>query len=189
MSPIPEVDDDLLSFAAYAPRLPRQGVFAPSPAPASTRSSYTDRSRAVSTTPLPSRFEAETLTTEFMQHVETLPQQAYGMAANSFAQLCQMVYPTPQKALPSMPITSISMARFHVFLAMATGMKLRIKDSPESTNALLDTCYDLAMQQTTASTFWQEEGGVEAAQLLAIFASVRKIPNLDLAPLQHSFTW
>jgi hypothetical protein len=83
----------------------------------------------------------------------------------------------------------MSMARFHVFLAMATGMKLRIKDSPESTNALLDTCYDLAMQQTSASTFWQEEGGAEAAQLLAIFAGIRKTPNLDLTPLQHSFTW
>jgi hypothetical protein len=81
------------------------------------------------------------------------------------------------------------MARFHVFLAMATGMKLRIKDSPESTNALLDTCYDLAMQQTSASTFWQEEGGAEAAQLLAIFAGIRKTPNLDPTPLQHSFTW
>lgn len=189
MSPIPEVDDDLLPFAATAPRLPRQGVFAPSPAPASTRSSYTDRSRAVSTTPLPSRFEAETLTTEFMQHIEMHSPQAYGMPASSFAQLCEMVYPNPQKASPSILMASMSMARFHVFLAMATGMKLRIKDSPESTNALLDTCYDLAMQQTTASTFWQEDGGVEAAQLLAIFAGVRKTPSLDPTPLQHSFSW
>lgn len=189
MSPIPEVDDDLLPFAASAPRLPRQGVFAPSPAPASTRSSYTDRSRAVSTTPLPSRFEAETLTTEFMQHVEAHSPQAYGMPASSFAQLCEMVYPNAQKASPSILMASISMARFHVFLAMATGMKLRIKDSPESTNALLDTCYDLAMQQITASTFWQEEGGVEAAQLLAIFASIRKTPSLVPTPLQHSFSW
>ena len=189
MSPIAEVDDDLLPFAASAPRLPRTGVFAPSPAPASTRSSYTDRSRAVSTTPLPSRFEAETLTTELMQHVESNALQAYGMTADAFAQLCEMVYPNPQKASPSVPVASMSMARFHVFLAMATGMKLRIKGSPESTNALLDTCYDLAMQQTTASTFWQEDGGVEAAQLLAIFAGICKTPNPDPGPLHHSFTW
>lgn len=187
MSPIPEVDDDLLSFAT-APRLPRQGIFAPSPAPASTHSSYTDRSRAVSTTPLPSRFEAETLTAEFMQHVEA-HSPAYGMAPTTFAQLCEMVYPNSQKALSPMRIVSMSMARFHVFLAMATGMKLRIKDSPESTNALLDTCYDLALQQTSVSTFWQEDGGVEAAQLLAIFASIRKTSSLDPTPLQHSFTW
>jgi hypothetical protein len=189
MSPIPEVDDDLMPFAASAPRLPRHGVFAPSPAPPSTHSSYTDRSRAVSTTPLPSRFEAETLTTEFMQHIEANAPQAYGMAASSFAQLCEMVYPNPQKASPSIPVASMSMARFHVFMAMATGMKLRIKDSPESTNALLDTCYDLAMQQATGSTFWQENGGVEAAQMLVIFASIRKTPNRDPTPLQHSFTW
>ncbi|KAF2627203.1 hypothetical protein BU25DRAFT_393921 [Macroventuria anomochaeta] len=189
MSPIPEVDDDLLSFAASAPRLPRQGVFAPSPAPALTGSNYSDRSRAFSTIPLPSLFEADTLTTEFMQHVEAHSPQAYGMTASSFAQLCEMVYPNTQKASPSMPVASMSMARFHVFLAMAIGMKLRIKDSPESTNALLDTCYDLAMQQTSASTFWQEDGGVEAVQLLAIFAGIRKTPNHDPTPLQHSFTW
>lgn len=189
MSPIPEVDGDLLPFAASAPHLPRQGVFAPSPAPASTRSSYTDRSRAVSTTPLPSRFEAETLTAEFMQHIETHSPQAYGMPASSFAQLCEMVYPNPQQLSPSIPLASVSMAKFHVFLAMATGMKLRIKNSPESTNALLDTCYDLAMQQTTSSTFWQEDGGMEAVQLLAVFAGIRKIPNLEPTPLQHSFSW
>ena len=188
MSPIPEVDDDLLPFAA-APRLPRQGVFAPSPAPASTRSSYTDRSRAVSTTPLPSRFEAETLTSEFIQHVEAHAPQAYGMTPSLFGQLCEMVYPSPQTASSPIPVASMSMARFHVFLAMATGMKLRINDSPESTNALLDTCYELAMQQTFTSKFWQEDGGVEAAQLLAIFASIRKTTSVDPTPLQHSFTW
>jgi hypothetical protein len=124
-----------------------------------------------------------------MQHIEANAPQAYGMAASSFAQLCEMVYPNPQKASPSIPVASMSMARFHVFMAMATGMKLRIKDSPESTNALLDTCYDLAMQQATGSTFWQENGGVEAAQMLVIFASIRKTPNRDPTPLQHSFTW
>lgn len=188
MSPIAEVDDDLMPFVA-APHLPRQGVFAPSPAPASTLSSYTDRSRAASTVPLPSRFEAETLTTEFMQHVETHSPDAYGMAPSLFAQLCETVYPNPQKTSSSMPVTSISMARFHVFLAMATGMKLRIKDSPESTNTLLDTCYELAMQQISVPTFWQEDGGVEAAQLLTIFAGIRKTPNIEPTPLQHSFTW
>jgi hypothetical protein len=83
----------------------------------------------------------------------------------------------------------MSMARFHVFLGMATGMKLRIKDKPENTNALLDTCYDLAMQQTSNSTFWQEEGGVEATQLLAIFAGICKTPSVEPTPLQHSFSW
>lgn len=189
MSPIPEAEGDLLLFAMAAPHLPRQGVFAPSPAPASTRSSYTDRSRAVSTTPLPSRFEAETLTTEFMHHVETVSPHAYGLASDSFAQLCEMVYSNSQTSSLSNLCVSMSMARFHVFLGMATGMKLRIKDKPENTNALLDTCYDLAMQQTSNSTFWQEEGGVEATQLLAIFAGICKTPSVEPTPLQHSFSW
>ena len=120
LSAVPELDDDLMPFAASAPRLPRHGVFAPSPAPASTHSSYTDRSRAVSTVPLPSRFEAETLTAEFIQYVESHAPQAYAMDAGSFAQLCEMVYPKSQKASPSSPLPSLSMARFHVFAVNAT---------------------------------------------------------------------
>ena len=192
MSPIPEVESDLLPLAP-APRLPRLGIFAAtnagSPAPASSRSSYTDRSRAISTTPMPSRFEAETLTTEFLQYIESLPSHTYTMSPSIFGQFCEMVYPNPQGASPAAFGSSIAMARFHVFLAMATSMKLRIKDSPESTNALLDTCYDLAMQQASFSTFWQEDGGVEAAQLLSIFASIRKSPIAEQRPLQSSFTW
>jgi hypothetical protein len=83
----------------------------------------------------------------------------------------------------------MSMARFHVFLAMAIAMKVRIKDAPENTNALLDTCYELAMQQTSSSTFWQETGGAEAAQLLSLFASIRKPSTEEPRPLQQSFSW
>jgi hypothetical protein len=81
------------------------------------------------------------------------------------------------------------MARFHVFFAMAIAMKVRIRDSPENTNALLDTCYELAMQQTGPSTFWQEQGGFEATQLLAIFASLRRVMVEEPRPLQQSFSW
>jgi cob(I)alamin adenosyltransferase len=81
------------------------------------------------------------------------------------------------------------MARFHVFLAMAIAMKLRIREAPEQTNALLDTCYELAMQQAGSSTFWAEQGGVEAAQLLAVFAAVRKVEREVVRPLVQSFSW
>ncbi|KAH7069059.1 hypothetical protein BKA63DRAFT_580918 [Paraphoma chrysanthemicola] len=193
MSPIPEVEDDLLPLAP-APRLPRQGIFAPShaesPTPGSSRSSFTDRSRALATTPLPSRFEAETLTTEFVQYVESLQYQAYNMSPQLFARLCENVYPNPQRASSATEMSvSIPMARFHVFLAMAIAMKLRIRESPEMTNALLDTCYELAMQQTSVSTFWQENGGVEAAQLLSIFATIRRTTSSEPRPLQQSFSW
>jgi hypothetical protein len=192
MSPIPEVENDLLPLAP-APRLPRLGIFAAtnagSPAPASSRSSYTDRSRAISTTPMPSRFEAETLTTEFFQYTKSLPAQAYCLSPSVFGHFCEMVYPNAQGTSPVALAGSIAMARFHVFLAMATSMKLRIRDSPENTNTLLDTCYDLAMQQASLSTFWQEDGAIEAAQLLSIFASIRKTQMADLRPLQQSFSW
>jgi hypothetical protein len=74
-------------------------------------------------------------------------------------------------------------------MAMAIGMKFRIKDAPENTNALLDTCYDLAMQQASSAPFWQENGGIEATQLLTIFASIRKEPSFAPKPLQASFSW
>jgi hypothetical protein len=194
MSPIPEVEDDLLPLAP-APRLPRQGIFAAShaesPTPGSSRSSFTDRSRALATTPLPSRFEAETLTTEFVQYIESLQYRAYNISPPLFSRLCENVYPNPQRATSGVEMSvSIPMARFHVFMAMAVAMKLRIRESPENTNALLDTCYELAMQQATTSTFWQDHGGVEAAQLLAVFASIRKIaPQDEPRPLQQSFSW
>lgn len=194
MSPIPEVDDDLLPLAP-APRLPRQGVFAArqadSPGPCSSRSSFTDRSRALATTPLPSRFEAETLTNEFIRHLDSLDYKAYSISPLLFARFCEAVYPNPQPTSAVEITASMAMARFHVFLAMAIAMKVRIKDAPENTNALLETCYELAMQQaSSSSTFWQEYGGMEAAQLLALFASLRKpVSGDEPRSLHHSFSW
>ncbi|KAI8942618.1 hypothetical protein NX059_000671 [Plenodomus lindquistii] len=192
MSPIPEVEDDILPLAP-APRLPRQGIFAArhteSPGPTSSRSSFTDRSRALATTPIPSRFEAETLTSEFVHYVESLEYGSYSISPSLFSQFCETVYPNIQRTVAIEMPASPSMARFHVFLAMAVAMKVRIKDSPEPTNALMDTCYELAMQQASTSTFWQEFGGVEAAQLLLIFSAIRKAGPTDPKPLQQSFSW
>jgi hypothetical protein len=191
MSPIPEVEDDLLPLAPV-PHLPRQGIFAAhaeSPTPGSSRSSFTDRSRALATTPLPSRFEAETLTTEFIQYIESLQYRAYNVSSPLFSRFCENVYPNPQHSTATVDLSvSIPMARFHVFLAMATAMKIRIRSSPESTNALMNTCYELAIQQAISPTFWQERGAPEAAQLLAVFASIRKI-STEPRPPQQSFTW
>ncbi|KAF5845038.1 hypothetical protein GGP41_001183 [Bipolaris sorokiniana] len=192
MSPIPEIEDDLLPLAP-APRLPRQGIFAArraeSPGPSSSRSSYTDRSRALATTPLPSRFEAETLTNEFIRHLESLDYKAYSLSPLLFARFCEAVYPNAQPSSAVELSVSMAMARFHVFLAMAIAMKVRIRDAPEHTNALLETCYELAMQQTGSSTFWQEAGAMEAAQLLALFAALRKSGGGEEGGLRHSFSW
>ncbi|KAJ4301816.1 hypothetical protein N0V90_003910 [Kalmusia sp. IMI 367209] len=187
-----EDEPDVLPLAP-APRLPRPGLFAAhteSPPPGSSRSSFTDRSRALTTTPFPSRFEAETLTSEFVQHLESSEQKMYSVTPGLFSRLCESVYPDPKKRGVALDIpVSTQMARFHVFMAMAIGMKMRIKDSPENTNSLLDTCYDLAMQQAASAPFWQESGGIEAVQLLSIFASIRKEPQFDPKPLQPSMSW
>lgn len=193
-----EDETDVLPLAP-APHLPRRGLFAAhteSPPPgSSSRSSFTDRSRALTTTPFPSRFEAETLTAEFIAHLERAADHAklYAVSPGLFSRFCESVYPDPKKrggnaATVDIPV-STPMARFHVFMAMAIGMKMRIKDSPEQTNSLLDTCYDLAMQQAAAAPFWQESGGVEAAQLLGLFASIRKEPTFAPKPLTPSMSW
>ncbi|KAF2108052.1 hypothetical protein BDV96DRAFT_693002 [Lophiotrema nucula] len=193
-SPFPDLESDVdMLPLGPAPRLPRQGIFAPateSPPPGQPRPSFTDQSRALSSSPpWPSRFEAETLTTDFVQHLESFEHKPYAISPVLFAQLCEFVYPDPKgNNAPAIAI-STRMARFHVFLAMAIGMKVRIRNSPEPTNALLDRCYELAMQQASTSTFWQEKGGVEAAQLLTVFALLKKDPVFDPKPLQPSFTW
>lgn len=187
-----EDETDVLPLAP-APRLPRPGLFAgntESPPPGSSRSSFTDRSRALTTTPFPSRFEAETLTSEFVQYLESTEVRMYPISPGLFSRFCESVYPDPKKRGVSVEIpVSTQMARFHVFMAMAIGMKLRIRDSPENTNSLLDTCYDLAMQQVASPPFWQESGGIEATQLLSIFASIRREAHLGVKPLQPSMSW
>ncbi|KAF2750148.1 hypothetical protein M011DRAFT_464933 [Sporormia fimetaria CBS 119925] len=150
-----------------------------------------EHSSSAGAQPLPSRFEAETLTTEFVQYIESIEgQKPYGLSPSVFGRICETVYPSSRarSASVDMPV-SVPMARFHVFLTMAIGMKHRLKDSAEVTNALLDRCYELAMQQTASSTFWQEPGGVEAAQLLSIFASFKNEVPFEPRQLQPSFTW
>lgn len=186
-----EASEDLQPLAPI-PRLPRQGIFSPrgeSPIgrPAST---FTDRSRAMDAIPLPSRFEAETLTTEFVHFIDSIPgPKPYSISPAIFAKFCDAVYPEPGSRSSSVDNSlSQKVVRFHVFMAMAIGMKVRIRDSPETTNSLLDRCYELAMQQMSSAVFWQEQGAIEAAQLLSIFASIRKDAP-EPKPLQHAFSW
>jgi hypothetical protein len=197
VSPYPGRDEDVdMMPIGPVPRLPRQGIFSaqtesPSPGPSRATPGFTDRSRAHGVLPLPSRFEAETLTTEFVQHLDSIEgPKPYSITPAFFGKLCETVYPDPKARSSSSDVSfSIPMARFHVFLSMAIGMKIRIKDSTEKTNALLDRCYELAMQQASAAIFWQESGGFEAAQLLSIFAAIQKEPNFQPKPLQPSFSW
>jgi hypothetical protein len=131
------------------------------------------------------------LTAEFVEYLESLgDSKPYTLSPAIFARFCETVYPDPHNGPTSVDTSfSVAMARFHVFLAMAIGMKVRIKDSAEVTNALLDRCYELAMQQASTSVFWQEPGGIEASQLLSILGSLRKETTPEPRPLQASFSW
>lgn len=139
--------------------------------------------------PYPSRFEAETLTSEFLQYLSNFEDDSkpYSLSPSTFNYFCETVYPNLHEPSVDQSV-STAMARFHVFMAMAIGMKVRIKDSSEPTNLLLDRCYELALQQAACSTFWLEQGAVEAAQLVKIFAGVRKEEMFQPRLLQSSCT-
>ncbi|KAF2473633.1 uncharacterized protein BDR25DRAFT_340965 [Lindgomyces ingoldianus] len=186
ISPFPDFESQI-----EMPRLPRQGIFAPrvdSPTAMSSGPNFTDRSRAITSAPFPSRFEAETLTGVFLNHIAAFESKPYAITPSIFRQIFDTVYPDPNRGPAFDTSVSVGMARFHVFFAMTIGMKIRIQGTAES-NSLLERCYELAMQQTSSATFWQEIGGVEAIQLLSIFSLLGRESNFEPKPLQQSWSW
>lgn len=123
----------------------------------------------------PSRFEAETLADIFFKGVgsygcpidrlsfEACMDQVYGDAWSGFQYQANRY--------------SMNMTRFHVFIVMAIGMRMKT-NGRTSEVALLERCYQLAMQQTSSPTFWGEAGGIEAALLLSVFSRVSTATSL-----------
>ncbi|KAF2177606.1 hypothetical protein K469DRAFT_719700 [Zopfia rhizophila CBS 207.26] len=174
-----------------APHLPRQGIFAPqadNPSGGKPNASFTNTSRAILSMPFPTKFEAETIISTFLSHVSTLEPMPYAITPSLFRQFFDIVYPDPARGASLNTPVSVRMVRFHIFLAMAIGIKIRAQGEAEE-NSLLKRCYELAMQQTSSAAFWQETGGVEAAQLLSVFASLGRESNFEPKSLQQSWSW
>lgn len=63
----------------------------------------------------------------------------------------------------------VSMAKFHVHMAMAVGLRMKENCRPRELE-LLDTCYRVAVEQIRSHRFWDQPLAGEAAVLLMLFA-------------------
>lgn len=178
-----------LQFSPFEDQPPSPGYFPESFRPQSRgfQNSLTPHATTptgVQSPKMPTKFEAETLSDIFFDKV----QQSQRPVDHGFYQTClDLVYDlsgedmrTQDPSLAEILITpySLRMARFYVFMTMAIGMRLRT-GGRLTDNALLDNCYHLAMQQAESPSFWGEEGGVEAALLLTLFAKSGDPQALD----------
>ncbi|KAL1632875.1 hypothetical protein SLS58_011306 [Diplodia intermedia] len=90
---------------------------------------------------------------------------------------------------------SLRMARFYVFMTMAVGVRLRgrsgsgggggrsrMSTTTDGDDALLDSCFRLAMRQAESPSFWCEAGAVEAASLLGLFAESGEVAQVLQVP-------
>ncbi|KAL2841862.1 hypothetical protein BJY01DRAFT_236224 [Aspergillus pseudoustus] len=114
------------------------------------------------------RFESETLLDKYFDRT-----QGYSIPVDR-SKLFEFLDLIDLPQLPSsghdLPC-SVSMARFHVYMAMAIGLRMETAERA-TTIHLLHTCYRMALDEARAPTFWTQPFGVEAAMLVMIFAQV-----------------
>ncbi|KAL4804156.1 hypothetical protein BDV18DRAFT_162563 [Aspergillus unguis] len=113
----------------------------------------------------PTRLQLEALLNRFFDNITAVryPLAPYPLDRKRLFELLGML-----DDLPGRP--SIKMARFHVYMVAAVGLKM---EAYQSTDVQL--YYQLAMEQTRSASFWQEELGVEAAMLVMMFAQASSI--------------
>ncbi|KAL4912665.1 hypothetical protein BDW62DRAFT_13395 [Aspergillus aurantiobrunneus] len=122
----------------------------------------------------PTRFEAETLLDKFFDRTQrtrsSLPR--YPLVRNKLFAFLDIVHHAPAIP-PGCPerACSVSMARFHVYMAMAIGLRMDA-EGRSSTMYMLENCYRLAMEETREPSFWKQAFALEAATLVMLFAQV-----------------
>lgn len=67
----------------------------------------------------------------------------------------------------------VSMAKFHVYMAMAVGLRMKGNCRPRELE-LLETCYRVAVEQIRSRRFWDQPLACEAAVLLILFAQANQ---------------
>ncbi|CAG7978403.1 unnamed protein product [Penicillium nalgiovense] len=71
----------------------------------------------------------------------------------------------------------VSMAKFHVYMAMAVGLRMKETCRPRELE-LLETCYRVAVEQIQSRGFWDQPLAGEAAVLLMLFAQASQQTRL-----------
>ncbi|RDW58549.1 Zn(II)2Cys6 transcription factor domain-containing protein [Aspergillus mulundensis] len=119
----------------------------------------------------PGRFEAEMLLDKFFDrvHRSKQPLAPYPLNRSKLFEFLDIV-DSPQLALHGP--CSVSMARFHVYMAMAVGLRVEA-DGRSTTMQMLQSCYRLAMDETRSPSFWKQRFSLEAAILVMLFSQVQ----------------
>ncbi|KAL2812736.1 hypothetical protein BJX63DRAFT_239049 [Aspergillus granulosus] len=118
----------------------------------------------------PTRFESETLLDKYFDRT-----QGYSIPVTRsklFEFLDLLDHPRPSSSGRELPC-SVSMARFHVYMAMAIGLRMEM-EGRATTIHLLHNCYRMALEEARSPLFWAQPYGVEAAMLVMIFAQVSR---------------
>lgn len=117
-------------------------------------------------TTVPTRFEAETLLELFFDKTQQL---GYPVDQGRFRAFLDMIDSSYDGPLGPGNPSPVSMAKFHVYMAMAIGLRLKT-DGRATESRLLESCYRLALDQIGSPRFWSQPLAGDAAMLMVLFA-------------------
>ncbi|KAL5337218.1 hypothetical protein BJX70DRAFT_370253 [Aspergillus crustosus] len=121
----------------------------------------------------PTRFEAETLLDKFFDRTQTAlyPLSPYPLDRKTLFLFLDIIHHPRISPGGRDTVCSISMARFHVYMAMAIGLRMDT-EGRSSTMNMLQNCYRMAMEEVRAPWFWNQAFAPEAAILFMLFSQV-----------------
>ncbi|KAL4865104.1 hypothetical protein BDV12DRAFT_155776 [Aspergillus spectabilis] len=121
----------------------------------------------------PTRFEAETLLDKFFDRIQTAryPISRYPLDRNRLFEFLDIIHHPRISPGGRDTLCSVSMARFHVYMAMAIGLRMET-EGRSTTMYMLQNCYRVALEEVRAPWFWNQTFAAEAAVLFMLFAQV-----------------
>ncbi|KAL2826300.1 hypothetical protein BDW59DRAFT_161139 [Aspergillus cavernicola] len=127
----------------------------------------------------PTRFEAETLLDKFFDRTQGAGYSSVLDRSRLFELLNIVNHPSPPSAGVGRDLPcSTAMARFHVYMAMAIGLRME-REGRATTIHMLHNCYRLAFEETRAPSFWNQPYALEATMLIYLFAQVSGSDSLS----------
>lgn len=117
---------------------------------------------------LPTSVEIQALLELFFQ---TIPGMGYPLGRDTFQKFLDIIDDPSQVPSEQGDMYPVAMAKFHVYMAMAVGLRMKV-DCRARELQLLETCYDVAVEQIRSRYFWAQPLAGEAAMLLMLFANV-----------------
>ncbi|KAL4784131.1 hypothetical protein BJX76DRAFT_233097 [Aspergillus varians] len=122
----------------------------------------------------PTRFEFQTLLDKFFDRTPPAryPLAQYCLDRTKLFEFLDIIDPPPGGPPAGHEITcSVSMARFHVYMVMAIGLRME-GDGRSTTMYMLHNCYQMALGEARAPSFWKQAFALEASALFMLFAHV-----------------